>query len=487
MRCGHFDIVQVSVLEVATSSSKGIPYSLRVVACSIPYIGLHRDKIVSKEKTHRSIRIGTNLSRFVLSLLIFIVVGYGAGLAIGPIVDKYDYPIHSWSWWSVRGIRDAVDNAKAERAPVPNTILLGSSLMVVAMAESDATWSKQRLDLTTYRKARYFDSLLSAQGPRPGAGSLPAQGSKHGSLSPTPVNAPNLKLGSLLQTINLASPGQLVSDAYLTLKEALNEGLKPRLVIYGIAPRDMIDSTMESALDTECYRYLSRLVPTSELEPLLSSSEVSSLSRKVSSALPLARRSLDIQLKCFETASSWRDKALKNGLAGEAMPLEKRMMLLSTYEPLDMVPGFIHAEVAQRADVDKVYRDNSKDYIARYRKPDFRFYNGQLQCLSNLIDLCEQNDIHLMVVNMPLRRCNVDLIDSQIYAKYIKDVSALVAAKGSTYADLCEFQSYSKQDYRDPVHLNGFGGMKFINRLANLISETRQNSLQAANVPRENP
>lgn len=375
------------------------------------------------------------LSRFVLSLLIFIAISYGFGHYAGSLVDKYDYPVHSWSWWSVQGIREVAN----QKSAVPNTILLGSSLMVVAMAEGDATWTGERLDLTTYRKARYLDSLLA--------------------------NRSQDRV-----TMNLASPGQVVSDAYLTLKEALNEGVKPKLVVYGIAPRDFIDSTMDSPFDTECYRYLSRLVSAQELDPVLSQDAASSLVRNVSKAIPLSGKALDLQLKFFETASNWTDCALRNGTAVQAMPLEKRMQLLSTYEPLDMVPGFIHAEVAHQADVEGQYRDNLSDYVARYRKPKVEFYKGQLQCLSRLIELCERNGIELIVVNMPIGRANAALLDPKTYAKYMEDVAAVAKAKGVTYRDLCEFDEYSRQDFRDSVHLNGFGGMKFTKQLANVVA-----------------
>ncbi len=392
------------------------------------------------------------MSRFVLAFLIFIAISFGVGQYAGSLVDKYDYPVHSWSWWSVRAVREAV----GQRTSIPNTVLLGSSLMVVAMAEGDATWSGKRLDLTTYRKARYLDSLLSESFPRG-------------------------------ETINLASPGQVVSDAYLTLKEALSEGLKPELVVYGIAPRDFVDSTMDTPVDTECYRYLSRLVSSQELEPFLNQDVVSSIARRASKAVPLSDRAIDLQLKFSQAASEWSDRALRNGLASKSMPLEKRMRLLSTYEPLDMVPGFIHAEVAQQADVGRLYQDNSADYVARYRKPKPEFYEGQLQCLSKLADLCARNSIELIVVNMPIERRNMSLLPTGRYVKYIHDISKIALSKGVTFRDLCQFDGYCREDYRDTVHLNGFGGMKFTRQLANVICETRRKFLQAANVPRENP
>ena len=376
-------------------------------------------------------------------------------------VDKYDYPIHSWSWWSVQNVRETVKIGSESSSPelsklLPDTVLLGSSLMVVAMAEGDATWTGNRFDLTTYRKARYFDSVMADRWARPQS------------------------------TINLAAPGQIVSDAYLTLKEALNEGLKPRRVIYGIAPRDFIDSTMQSPFETECYRYVSRLISADELEPFLRSDLASTLFRSISSALPLSRQALDLQMEFSKTVISWSDRALRNGSSVQAMSLEKRMLILSTYEPLDMVPGLIHAEVAHKEAIGKQYSDNLDDYKARYRKPSEQFFNGQMNCLSKLINLCDSNGIDLVLVNMPIRKCNIDLLDDVIYANYLNDVSKIVASsKLARYHDLCDFSLFKKEDYRDSVHLNGFGGIKFSTLLADAICETRQTPRLAANARKE--
>jgi len=367
------------------------------------------------------------MPRFVISISIFLAIAIGFGWFASSIQNKYDYPVHTWSWWSVDAIR------KLDRAP--DTVLLGSSLMVVAMAECDATWSGERIDLTTYRDAKYLDDALVRES------------------------------GNQTYTINLSSPGQIPSDAYLTLKEALNEGIYPERVIYGVAPRDFVDSTMSSAFDTECYKYLSRLVPTNELK--LHDEFAQSVGRELVAKLPLLRHSIDLQMLGGNVVS----KVLDERLPKEKLSLEKRMALISSYEPLDMVPGFIHAEVARLADVGKLYRDNLADYQARYRKPKESFYKEQMTCFEKLVDLCNDNGIELVVVNMPIRECNVKLLDESILNRFRNDLAAVSTANHVPFVDLCQFKDYDQNDYRDSVHLNGFGGRKFIDKLATVVAK----------------
>ena len=106
--------------------------------------------------------------------------------------------------------------------------------MVAAIAECDANYLKHSLDLATYRGASYMDTVLHD------------------------------KLGGTFNTMNLSAPGQMPSDAYLTLKAALKEGMKPNVIVYGLAPRDFLDGTMQSPSDTEAFKYLRRSVDISD-------------------------------------------------------------------------------------------------------------------------------------------------------------------------------------------------------------------------------
>jgi hypothetical protein len=375
----------------------------------------------------------------------FLSVALCSGQVASFVENRYEYPLHSWSWWTVSELRKLSSALSLDRAGrsdtlmLPNTVLLGSSLMVVANAECDATWQQERIDLTTYRGARYFDAVMNDRLSAPGS----------------PIES---------RSINLSAPGQIPSDAFLTLQEALNEGLRPSLVVYGVAPRDFLDSTMSSPYETETYKYLSRLVSTTAIDSRLRDDVFRSLGRHLFSSLPLLRYAVDIQMLVGKAMMEVCD--CFSGGSSDTISLEKRMALMGRYKPLDMVPGFIHAEITRGADVDKLYADNLSDYRARYGRPEADFYDGQIACFEVLARFCREREIDLVVVNMPIRKCNLDLLDPGIHSKYIADVSRVSTEYGALFLDLCKVDEYSKRDYRDSVHLNGFGGRKFLDRLA---------------------
>lgn len=389
------------------------------------------------------------MPKFAFSLAIFLALVLYFGQFASLVQDRYEYPLHSWSWWTVRELREIAAQKRVcnfspnGKSLAPNTVLLGSSLMVVANAECDATWKQERIDLTTYRKARYFDAAMSKK--------VRASGDWEETVS-----------------ANLSAPGQIPSDAFLTLQEALNEGISPSLVVYGVAPRDFVDSTMSSPFETEGYKYLSRLVPTNAVDSKIREGVIESFGRHIVASVPLSRNAIDLQMAFTKLVSGIKDRVFGRGI--ETISLEKRMSLISTYKPLDMVPGFIHAEIARKEDVDKLYSDNLSDYKARYARPKADFYDGQLACFEELVRFCKDNYIELVVVNMPVRQCNLDLLDSGMHSKYLADVSRVSTEYGARFIDLCETDRYVKQDYRDSVHLNGFGGRKFLNQLVGEIA-----------------
>jgi len=51
--------------------------------------------------------------------------------------------------------------------------------------------------------------------------------------------------------------GENASDAYMIASTMMSGAKKPRLVIYGIAPRDLLDNNVKSPVSTDIFRYLS--------------------------------------------------------------------------------------------------------------------------------------------------------------------------------------------------------------------------------------
>jgi|688.fasta_scaffold224666_2 hypothetical protein len=371
------------------------------------------------------------ISAFTISLVAFAAIN--AGLAytpyaqVNPEISSY----RGWSWWTVNDIRHATKPA--------NVVLLGSSLMVAAIAECDANYLKHSLDLATYRGASYLDQAL------------------------------HNKLGGSFNTMNLSAPGQMPSDAYLTLKTALNEGMKPDVIVYGVAPRDFIDGTMQSPSDTEAFKYLQRIVDVSDCGSDFYASPFGKFDWLLQRSVNLYRISSDCRLT-LERLS--RHYLSHNGVfdlpekEGEAGPFATRLRAL--LRPFNIEPGTFLALQTVRDRSSMI--DNRRDYMDRYKNPDQKLYATQFRFLERIIGKCKKENIKLILVQMPITQDNVQILKPAHYTKYKDDLARVSADNKIALLDLCKFEQYDRSDYRDTVHLNGYGGKKFVDNLVSALS-----------------
>ncbi|HEY9732384.1 MAG TPA: DUF1574 family protein [Drouetiella sp.] len=378
-------------------------------------------------------RAGKNkvLSAFTLSLVAFAAIN--AGLAytpyanVNPEISSY----RGWSWWTVNDIRHATRPA--------NVVLLGSSLMVAAIAECDANYVKHSLDLATYRGATYLDQVLHD------------------------------KLGGSFNTMNLSAPGQMPSDAYLTLKASLKEGMKPDVIVYGVAPRDFIDGTMQSPSDTEAFKYLQRSVDISDCGSDFYASPFGKFDWLLQRSINLYRISLDCRLTLEQLSRKYLSH---NGIfnlpeqEGEAGPFATRLRAL--LRPFNIEPGTFLA--LQTVKDNSPLIDNRRDYMDRYKNPDQKLYATQFRFLERIIRTCKERNIKLILVQMPITLDNVQILKPAHYTKYKNDLARVSADNKIALLDLCKFEQYDRSDYRDTVHLNGYGGKKFVDNLVTAIS-----------------
>ncbi|MGH9552807.1 MAG: hypothetical protein ACRD3W_25735, partial [Terriglobales bacterium] len=315
--------------------------------------------------------------------------------------------------------------------------LLGSSLVVVAMSECDATVQKQPLDLCFYRKDAYLDQQLKK------------------------------RFGCDYRSINLAAPGQIPSDAYLTLEAALKNGIKPGALIYGLAPRDFIDGTLQNAYDTEPFQYLSHIVDVRNCAGDIYRNPISQVDWGLKRGVFLYGASTEILQELHDQA--WRDLntflTAQTGGTAEVMQHPVKP-LIPSYQLFDMAPGSMIA----RADAGRAPCDNTQDYKDRYKNPNLASYKNQFGFLERLITLCQRNDIELVLVNMPVTPHNLSLLGRQWHERYLRDVAHVAAVHNITYIDECTPGRYQPEDFHDIVHLTGKGGKKFIDNLVEKLS-----------------
>jgi hypothetical protein len=331
----------------------------------------------------------------------------------------------SWSWWTLNDLKQLP-------AP-PNVVLLGSSLMVAAIAECDANFKHKVFDLAYYRDAAYLSHALQ------------------------------LQFGGSFTTANLSAPGQMPSDAYLTLSAALKRGVAPRIVVYGLAPRDFLDGTMQSPSDTEAFQVLKHFVDVDGLAFDYYANPYGKLDWLMQKCFPLYQQAV---------WTRGQIAACARGLIGkeETKPTAFALSLRQRCQPQNVERGTFLALPTRPG---TPLLDNTRDYKQRYKNPSQSNYLVQLKFLQRVAQLCRRNQIDLVLVQMPITKGNVDLLQPGVYKQYQTDISRLAADNSVTLLDMCQFGKYEPTDYKDSVHLNGYGGKKFVDNLVADLSATR--------------
>lgn len=78
----------------------------------------------------------------------------------------------------------------------------------------------------------------------------------------------------------------------------------------------------------------------------------------------------------------------------------------------------------------------------------------------------------VIVVNMPLRQDNLELMPPGFYELFKRTLKAECKNSGVSFLDLAN--NFSPDDFEDGVHLNAHGGWKLINYLIPVICDAMQ-------------
>ncbi len=369
-------------------------------------------------------------STFALAMLVFLAIN-GALAFFTPFdFDPYKFNYKGWAWWTMADLKD--------NQQVHNVVLLGSSTMVSALAGCDANYLQKPLDLTRYHSASYLADLLAE------------------------------KNGGKYSTFSLAAPGQMPSDAYLALKAMVATHNRPDVVIYGVAPRDFIDSTLSSPADTEPFKYLTRFIGIDEIAGAVFRDPIAKLDWSMQRLVYLYGASLDFRLATTELATAGLDKILPTPPSATPFSWWDRQKLLPNYLPAEIQNTGIMAQPMTEAE--RTFVDNTREYQERYRFPDEHTFKTQFHFLQKLARYCRKERIELIIVNMPITYFNTRMLPDGVYANYMFKLREFAMYEKCTYFNIADFKRYNQQDFHDTVHLNAFGGRKFFDDVVAAIN-----------------
>ncbi|MBS1953467.1 MAG: DUF1574 family protein [Cyanobacteria bacterium SZAS-4] len=316
----------------------------------------------------------------------------------------------------------------------PQVVMMGSSLIAVPSLSCDQTFVRAKspyhsvpdmFAFSHYKRCDYFKMLLSN------------------------------KLGKPVDVINLGLAGIVASDQRLILEKALAFNKKPSMVVWTVAPAEFIwndgcgvDKT-RIGLAFKTYSW-----PANAGELALTADR---LRREFTWHFDL----LENELAACKTPmgdffSQWMHRSEKSNQAVAAKPPAEA-------DPLQGVTS----------KMDAYGRTNKLEDIANFRrnyaKVDSKLFDQQLEYFTKTLDLCNQNDVPVVIVNMPLTKYNRDLIDKTVYEKYLASVTEISKKHDIPFLDMDDSDKFTLSDFYDSTHLNESGGKKLFTALSERI------------------
>lgn len=372
---------------------------------------------------------GERFSSFVFACLVFAAINgivwfcvkdsrsglAGIGSAVNP--EPVDKTFMAWT------TRDWL-----RRSPAPEVVLMGSSQMAAASFGSETTYLNQTIDCVEHRDIQTLARPLS-------------EVSGHG-----------------VQVFNWSQSGAMISDDYLIAANLFNTPHKPEVIVLGVSPRDFIDNTLPCAGSTEAFRFFARYFD---------------LNKYVSQAFP------DFMSRLACTFDSLPAQKFK-----EYFKLELRSLTDAFIIPgqIRVTSAALQNGVLRDDDLTRVepgkwcisanmppYRDNTTEYLHRYKSPYPAGYELQRKFFEEYLSLMRGNGVSVMVVAMPSLSVNRALLPDQFWNQWRNYVSGQCNKYGGSWLDLSSSKEFAQKDYLDTVHLNAIGGRKLMGILLSVL------------------
>ena len=308
---------------------------------------------------------------------------------------------HTWGWWLAKQY--------LEQKKAPDVVVFGSSLIGTAHASIDAQYNQKLTDVVTHRRMNYLEKMLKQ------------------------------KTGNDLTVFSLACPGEMISDAYMISRSLFGSGIKPKVVIATIAPRDFVDSTLPFPGVTDPFKFFNNYVSLNGLESAAYPEFFARMGAEME-RLPLkhagkiyTRRDIEV------TTSDW------DNLDPNRVELGKSMI------PANALPP---------------WSDNSKEYIERFRHPFTANYVPEMRFFKAWIKGMKEQGIDVMVVCMPTLEMNRKLLPEKFWTTFRAEVQQVCKDNQADWFDLSDSGLFQQTDYLDTVHLSAYGGLKLFPVLA---------------------
>jgi hypothetical protein len=234
-----------------------------------------------------------------------------------------------------------------------------------------------------------------------------------------------------------AIPGAMISDQLIISRALFSSKHKPKLVAIALSPRDFIDNCFPSVNSTETFAVLAKYADSTSLN----------------NALEKARTEKYRYLPVYNYDS-------------ESDSDKKSPLILG--DPFERIhPG----EIVICSGDGYSFKDNTDEYLLRYKNPLSPRFQLQLNYFEALLSLLAHQQIRVVVFDLPLTSSNKNLLPANFWSAYTQQISTICKKYD---ADLIEIdkdvKGFSDKEFMDSIHLNLVGGHRLASTLALYIA-----------------
>lgn len=364
---------------------------------------------------------------FLLDLIVRV------GFSIGqqqPLQLAFDAPYRSRIWYATK---DFLNHKNT-----PDVVLLGASDMTCAIYGAEATF----LNATQYQLIKHESECLNRK--------LAALGSSYKS------------------SFCFGIPGEMPCDAYFIVNTLLPHREMPKAIVFSISPRDFCDATFGDLSATDIYKLMSKLGGIGNMELSCRRSIWDKLDYGITKAISICGHKWEFASWQHHATESLISKLFGVDFEDVRMSPEIRRAAL-----IALPEDFSARELCEFPYDPKhpMFLNNVAEYRSRYRQFKKRIFDQQLDFFRKTCELCQRNGINLVVINSPLTSENRAMIPPQMYDFYLAQTTQTVRSMGGTYVDMNKPGLFEHDDFFDSIHLNGKGGVKFVDQIARALSE----------------
>lgn len=368
------------------------------------------------------------LKRMRSSLLLWMVVLFAVGnLGIAALFRNCALsPNRSWISYRFKQF-DALRDT-------PDIGILGSSLMVQEVAQSDGFDQGGPLSRTDHNRWTHFEHALSQ------------------------------RIGVPISTFTFAVDGMMASDACLVCQNLVTSQRTPKCIVYGIAPRDFINNALLYPSTTETFKYLRHRLPGASFALYRDSPPEEQRDFCLGRILPIIANRQQILGEYSRCAAAFSGNVFATNDADEVRTPPSIREMFYTQSPDDhgVNESWITATTAS-------FTGSPHDldlYKISYVPFDKKKYELQLSYFDRMLRAFHSRGTSVIVVNMPITQVNSSLLPAGVYPQYTSDVKRLCASNEAKFINMNDASMFSPNMFRDSVHLNALGAIKLADQLS---------------------